>query len=64
MSTSFAPANDLVDRAVRDIKGLIYDNQEFALMGAVGIPTSKAVAPIVSDAKIPFLFKISASPLL
>ena len=43
------------DEAVRNTKALIYDDQVFALIGAVGTPTSKAVAPIISEVGIPFL---------
>lgn len=41
------------DRAIANTKQLI-DQKVFALFGYVGTPTSYAVMPIVSDAKIPF----------
>lgn len=52
------------DKAVRNTKQLIYDDQVFALIGAVGTPTSKAVAPIVSDAKIPFFGPFTGAEFL
>jgi ABC-type branched-subunit amino acid transport system substrate-binding protein len=52
------------DRAVRNTKGLIYDSQVFALVGAVGTPTAKAVAPIVSNAKIPFFGPFTGAEFL
>lgn len=52
------------DRAVKNTKSLIYDNQVFALVGAVGTPTSEAVAPIVSEAKIPFFGPFTGAEFL
>ncbi len=52
------------DKAVRNTKALIYDDQVFALIGAVGTPTSKAVAPIVSEAKIPFFGPFTGAEFL
>lgn len=52
------------DRAVRNTKSLIYDDQVFALIGAVGTPTSKAVAPIVSEVKIPFFGPFTGAEFL
>jgi ABC-type branched-subunit amino acid transport system substrate-binding protein len=52
------------DKAVRNTKELIYDDQVFALIGAVGTPTSKAVARIVSDAKIPFFAPFTGAEFL
>ncbi len=52
------------DEAVRNTKALIYDDQVFALIGAVGTPTSKAVAPIVSEAKIPFFGPFTGAEFL
>jgi branched-chain amino acid transport system substrate-binding protein len=42
------------DKAVRNTKSLIYDDQVFALIGAVGTPTAMAVQPIVNENRIPF----------
>ncbi len=52
------------DKAVRNTKALIYDDQVFALIGAVGTPTSKAVAPIVSEAGIPFFAPFTGAEFL
>ena len=52
------------DEAVRNTKALIYDDQVFALVGAVGTPTAKAVAPIVSEEKIPFFGPFTGAEFL
>jgi branched-chain amino acid transport system substrate-binding protein len=52
------------DKAVRNTKTLIYDDQVFALIGAVGTPTSKAVAPIVSESRIPFFAPFTGAEFL
>lgn len=52
------------DEAVRNTKALIYDDQVFALIGAVGTPTSKAVAPIISEVGIPFFGPFTGAEFL
>ena len=52
------------DKAVKNTKALIYDDQVFALIGAVGTPTAKAVAPIVSEVKIPFFGPFTGAEFL
>lgn len=52
------------DKAVRNTKALIYDHQVFALIGAVGTPTAKAVAPIVSGTRIPFFAPFTGAEFL
>lgn len=52
------------DEAVINTKALIYDDQVFALVGAVGTPTAKAVAPIVSEEKIPFFGPFTGAEFL
>ncbi|TKB06299.1 ABC transporter substrate-binding protein [Desulforhopalus sp. IMCC35007] len=52
------------DKAVRNTKAFIYDDQVFALIGAVGTPTSKAVAPIITDAGIPFFGPFTGAEFL
>lgn len=52
------------DRAVRNTKSLIYDDQVFALIGAVGTPTSMAVAPIISEVEIPFFAPFTGAEFL
>jgi len=43
------------DRAVANTRKLIDEQKVFALFGYVGTPTSYAVMPMVTEAKIPFL---------
>lgn len=52
------------DEAARNTQSLIYDDQVFALIGAVGTPTSKAAAPIVSAARIPFFGPFTGAEFL
>jgi branched-chain amino acid transport system substrate-binding protein len=43
------------DRAIVATKKLIEENKVFALIGAVGTPTSAAAQPIATAAKVPFI---------
>jgi branched-chain amino acid transport system substrate-binding protein len=43
------------DRAIAATKKLIEENKVFALIGAVGTPTSAAAQPIATAAKVPFI---------
>ncbi|MEM9629382.1 MAG: ABC transporter substrate-binding protein [Pseudomonadota bacterium] len=43
------------DRAIDNTRKLINTDQVFALIGAVGTPTSKAAQPITTDANVPFI---------
>ncbi len=43
------------DRAIDNTRKLIDQDNVFALIGEVGTPTSKAVQPIATDAKVPFI---------
>ncbi len=52
------------DRAVRNTRELIYDDQVFALIGAVGTPTSKAVEHIVNEIRIPFFAPFTGAEFL
>jgi ABC-type branched-subunit amino acid transport system substrate-binding protein len=52
------------DKAVRNTKSLIYDNQVFALIGAVGTPTSMAVAPLFTEARVPFFAPFTGAEFL
>ncbi len=52
------------DEAIRNTKALIYDDHVFALIGAVGTPTSKAVAPIIREVKIPFFGPFTGAEFL
>lgn len=42
-------------RAIDNTRRLIEQDQVFALIGEVGTPTSKAVQPIATEAKVPFI---------
>ncbi len=52
------------DKAVKNTKDLIFDDHVFALIGAVGTPTAKAVVPIVNEARIPFFGPFSGAEIL
>ncbi len=52
------------DEAVRNTNGLVYDDQVFALIGAVGTPTSLAVAPIINVSRIPFFAPFTGAEFL
>jgi len=52
------------DKAVRNTKELITDDKVFALIGAVGTPTAKAVVPIINEAKIPFFGPFTGAEIL
>lgn len=52
------------DEAVRNTKALISDDQVFALIGAVGTPTSMAVVPIVNESRIPFFGPFTGAEFL
>lgn len=52
------------DRAIRNTKALIYDREVFALIGAVGTPTSKAAQPIATDAGVPYVGPFTGAEFL
>jgi ABC-type branched-subunit amino acid transport system substrate-binding protein len=52
------------DKAVKNTRELIFDDHVFALIGAVGTPTAKAVVPIVNEARIPFFGPFSGAEIL
>lgn len=52
------------DKAVRNTKAFITDDQVFALIGAVGTPTAKAVVPIINEARIPFFGPFTGAEIL
>jgi ABC-type branched-subunit amino acid transport system substrate-binding protein len=52
------------DKAVRNTRTLINEDQVFALIGAVGTPTAKAVVPIVNEARIPFFGPFTGAEIL
>lgn len=52
------------DRAVRNTRQLIEDEQVFMLIGAVGTPTSEAVVPLIEKYKIPFFAPFTGAQFL
>lgn len=52
------------DRAVRNTRELITRDRVFMLIGEVGTPTSKAVAPIAEEYRIPFFAPFTGAELL
>lgn len=50
MDDSYEP-----EKAIANTKKLINEDKVFALIGAVGTPTAKAIEPITSEAKVPFV---------
>jgi len=51
-------------RAVENTKKLINDDKVFALFGYVGTPTSAAVMPIFTEAKVPYVGAFTGAELL
>lgn len=52
------------DRAISNTNRLIKDDQVFALLGAVGTPTSKAAQPIATQAGVPFVGPFTGAEFL
>ncbi len=52
------------DYAVKNTLELIQDKKVFAMFGEIGTPTSKAVIPIISKYKVPFLMPFTGAKLL
>lgn len=52
------------DKAAKNTNSLIYDDQVFALIGAVGTPTSMAAAPIINESRIPFFAPYTGAEFL
>lgn len=52
------------DKAVKNTRRLITEDNVFLLIGEVGTPTSKAVIPIVEKHKIPFFAPFTGAELL
>ncbi len=52
------------DRAIKNTKTLINNEKVFALIGAVGTPTSKAIQPITSEAKVPLVGPFTGADFL
>ena len=52
------------DYAVKNTLELIQERKVFAIFGEVGTPTSKAVIPIITEHKVPFLMPFTGAELL
>jgi branched-chain amino acid transport system substrate-binding protein len=52
------------DRSIVQTRALIDDDKVFALIGAVGTPTSKAAQPIAAAAKVPFIGPFTGAAFL
>ena len=52
------------DRAFTATRQLIDDEQVFALIGAVGTPTSRAALPLAEEAEVPFIAPFTGAQLL
>jgi branched-chain amino acid transport system substrate-binding protein len=52
------------DKAVRNTRALINEDKVFALIGAVGTPTAKAVIPLINEEKIPFFGPFTGAEIL
>lgn len=50
--------------AIKNTRTLINKHKVFALIGAVGTPTSKAIAPIVSEMSIPYIGPFTGAEFL
>lgn len=50
--------------AVKNTRTLINKHKVFALIGAVGTPTSKAIAPIISEVSIPYIGPFTGAEFL
>ncbi|UCG14259.1 MAG: ABC transporter substrate-binding protein [Deltaproteobacteria bacterium] len=52
------------EKAIKNTANLIKDDKVFALIGAVGTPTSKAAQPIATDAGVPFIGPFTGAAFL
>jgi branched-chain amino acid transport system substrate-binding protein len=52
------------DRAIRNTRNLIQEENVFMLIGEVGTPTSEAVVPLVEEWKIPFFAPFTGAEFL
>ncbi len=52
------------DRAIRNTRNLIQEENVFMLIGEVGTPTSEAVVPLVEEWKVPFFAPFTGAELL
>ncbi|MYE33022.1 MAG: ABC transporter substrate-binding protein, partial [Chloroflexi bacterium] len=59
MNDSYEP-----EAAIANTRQLIEEDQVFALIGAVGTPTSRSVAPIAADAGVPYIAPFTGASFL
>jgi len=52
------------EKTIEATKQIIHDDKVFALVGAVGTPTSKAGLPIATEAKVPFIGPFTGAEFL
>jgi branched-chain amino acid transport system substrate-binding protein len=52
------------EKTVEETKAILNEDKVFALVGAVGTPTSKAGQPIATDAKVPFIGPFTGAEFL
>jgi branched-chain amino acid transport system substrate-binding protein len=52
------------DRAIRNTRELVQDENVFLLIGEVGTPTSEAVVPLIEEWKIPFFAPFTGAEFL
>ncbi|MBV9245824.1 MAG: ABC transporter substrate-binding protein, partial [Methylobacteriaceae bacterium] len=52
------------ERTIEATKKILAEDKVFALVGAVGTPTSKAAQPIATDAKVPFVGPFTGAEFL
>ena len=52
------------EKTVEETKAILNEDKVFALVGAVGTPTSKAGQPIARDAKVPFIGPFTGAEFL
>ena len=52
------------DKAIQNTDHLIKDDKVFALIGEVGTPTSMAVQPIATEARVPFIGPLTGAAFL
>ena len=52
------------EMAIKNTRALINKHKIFALIGAVGTPTSKAIAPIISEDSIPYIGPFTGAEFL
>ena len=52
------------EKAIKNTRALVEEDQVFALIGAVGTPTSKAVLPLISELSVPYIGPFTGAEFL